>query len=719
MNNLEKQLNKETLHEKDSKSDLSVIKVQFDKFLHSEEVKTSNYDGRHEVKVANTSSGNTDSSRFISDNGKAHSSENDCSNTGNDQISKKQKLMAEVYSNTTPDSTDMCNNEFKDDQNADDHEDERIVLANLNAILKLDIDEKKKNTSIGARDTGFRCENQAKKLTQGQLWRNLPAGVTEDTFSGNKNDDAHEHVERVLDIVSLFNIPGVSHDDVMICVFPITLIGAAKRYCPPSKTAKQLEEIRNFKQEGDETLYQAWEGIMTCLINAQLTTSIAIKRNIDSSSNSEGIVVIVSKLDSLGRDMKKLKENVHAIPVGCQTCGGAHLHKECPLNEEVKSVEEVKYGEFRRSSPFNNGAKYRQLTKEFHAKTASEVNNSSFSQCKAVYANKEAPLDNTINKPHEVSFVSDNSIQEAQEEGVSSRVLPCQLPCKELNPGIVENVLVKINKFLFLSDFVVIDMLNTRNETMILRRPFQATIHAKIDVLNKEFSLGIRDDRVTFDMDKKIHNFTTPIGKVYMINSIHNNEPSTSSNAPTDKSLYLEKSNNLHNENSYDNYMQERSREKTRMLKSDTNIPSAHFCKPFKQICNGILNVWPTCDPTMKVGHTEVSEPVKKALLKTWLVNCFQEELVKDPRSRSFNDYMWVFDLEIDQLADKYELGIGKKGHMLDVIWENCKKVQGDHTYWWHDHGIEENERRESGLDMEEYALPKVLIAWKWNLRSP
>ncbi|GKE10042.1 alpha/beta hydrolases superfamily protein [Tanacetum coccineum] len=30
-------------------------------------------------------------------------------------------------------------------------------------------------------------------------------------------------------------------------------------YCPPLRTAKQLEEIRNFKQEGDETLYQAWE----------------------------------------------------------------------------------------------------------------------------------------------------------------------------------------------------------------------------------------------------------------------------------------------------------------------------------------------------------------------------------------------------------------------------------------------------------------------------
>ncbi|GJX73641.1 hypothetical protein Tco_0312236 [Tanacetum coccineum] len=32
-----------------------------------------------------------------------------------------------------------------------------------------------------------------------------------------------------------------------------------QRYCPPSMTAKQLEDIHNFKQEGDESLYQAWE----------------------------------------------------------------------------------------------------------------------------------------------------------------------------------------------------------------------------------------------------------------------------------------------------------------------------------------------------------------------------------------------------------------------------------------------------------------------------
>ncbi|GJR72991.1 hypothetical protein Tco_0085356 [Tanacetum coccineum] len=69
-------------------------------------------------------------------------------------------------------------------------------------------------------------------------------------------------------------------------------------------------------------------------------------------SSSKGIVAIVNKLGNLGRDMKKLKENVHAIQVGCQTCEGAYLDKECPLNEEVNGMEEVKYGEF--SQPFPN-----------------------------------------------------------------------------------------------------------------------------------------------------------------------------------------------------------------------------------------------------------------------------------------------------------------------------------------------------------------------------
>ncbi|GJT66908.1 zinc knuckle CX2CX4HX4C containing protein [Tanacetum coccineum] len=156
----------------------------------------------------------------------------------------------------------------------------------------------------------------------------------------------------------MFNILGVSQDAVLLRVFLFTLTGSAKRwvdrlspgavktwdllkkafiqrYCPPSKTAKQLEDIHNFKQESDES----HDG----------TSS----RNISSTSDTDGLAAVISKLDNLGRDMKKLKENVHAIQVGCQIYEGPHLDKECPLNEEVKQVDEVKYGEFGRPAPFN------------------------------------------------------------------------------------------------------------------------------------------------------------------------------------------------------------------------------------------------------------------------------------------------------------------------------------------------------------------------------
>ncbi|GKA85634.1 hypothetical protein Tco_0807288 [Tanacetum coccineum] len=158
--------------------------------------------------------------------------------------------------------------------------------------------------------------------------------LREGTFFGNKNGDAHEHVKRVLDVISLFDIPGVTHDAVMLCVFPITLTGAAKRYLSHHlKSLKRLKKIRIFNQVKGSipgmTPAQALAAIQTMHDHSQKWHDGSSSRNIDSRSNMEGITSIVRKLDSLGRDMKKLKENVHAIQVGCQLCGGTHLDKGC------------------------------------------------------------------------------------------------------------------------------------------------------------------------------------------------------------------------------------------------------------------------------------------------------------------------------------------------------------------------------------------------------
>ncbi|GJR17469.1 7-deoxyloganetin glucosyltransferase-like protein [Tanacetum coccineum] len=505
-----------------------------------------------------------------------------------------------------------------------------------------------------------------------EIKRQFMRELREDTFSGNKNNDAYEHVERILDIVSLFNISGVTHDAVMLRAF-------IQRYCPPSKMVKKLEEIHNFKKEGDETLYQAWERyndilykfpthdlnsnqkepipnktparaleeIQTLGDHSQKGHDGSTSRKI-SNGSSDGIVTITNKLDSLERDMNKLKENVHVIQVGCENCRGAHLNKDCPLHEEVKSIEEVKN---QNASLKNLETHIDQLAKDYQANAANEVPDSSIGQFKAIFANdKEQGVETSsdgTNKLNRVSFISDDNVQVSRktDEGLSE-VLPCQLPLKELCPGsftlpytigsmnlyamedlgaivnimlklmfnhlkltnlketnmllemadmtkkapmrIVKNVLVKIDKFIFPFDFMIIAMLGDPNETMILGRPFLATIHARIDVFNRETSLGVREDMIECNLDN-------------------------------------ERRNEKGKEMSFPDFLQ------------------------------------------IKYGNSKSDDTIK-------------------------------------------EIRIGKKKYILDDIWEKCEQVRGGTMYSWHNEGFEEEERWESGLDEKYYDPPQVYV---------
>ncbi|GKF76409.1 hypothetical protein Tco_0225853, partial [Tanacetum coccineum] len=77
-----------------------------------------------------------------------------------------------------------------------------------------------------------------------------------------------------------------------------------------------------------------------------------------------------------------------------------------------------------------------------------------------------------------------------------------------------------------------------------------------------------------------------------------------------------------------------------------------------------------------------------------------------NPRPKDYPFKDWI----LTKLADECELGIGKKGHMLEDIWENCRKVQGENTYWWHDQKSEEEERQKLRINIEEYEPPMVYV---------
>ncbi|GKA41960.1 hypothetical protein Tco_0734620 [Tanacetum coccineum] len=122
------------------------------------------------------------------------------------------------------------------------------------------------------------------------------------------------------------------------------------KYCPPGRTAKKMEEINNFQQEPDETLYQEWERFKELLMKcpqhyltemqercrSNYKTAIDAKTTIQevaeysqkwhngtsrgrSTETSDGLAAIQAQLNNLGREIKKVNEKVYVAQVGLET----------------------------------------------------------------------------------------------------------------------------------------------------------------------------------------------------------------------------------------------------------------------------------------------------------------------------------------------------------------------------------------------------------------
>ncbi|GJT43626.1 ribonuclease H-like domain-containing protein [Tanacetum coccineum] len=175
-------------------------------------------------------------------------------------------------------------------------------------------------------------------------------------------------------------------------VFPITLKGRALRwkkmlsagvintwdlltkefiwqYCSPFKTAKKLEEIRNFRQEMYETLYQAWERYNDLrfkypqhdLNNHQKVQIFYTGLDISTCKllDSRGFITLMTPTQALKSiqamadhshnwyDERTTKEKINDSPDKIddiqESFKKAHPTMECPLKKEDEAVEQSKY----------------------------------------------------------------------------------------------------------------------------------------------------------------------------------------------------------------------------------------------------------------------------------------------------------------------------------------------------------------------------------------
>ncbi|GJW65987.1 ribonuclease H-like domain-containing protein [Tanacetum coccineum] len=372
--------------------------------------------------------------------------------------------------------------------------------------------------------------------------------LRENTFSGSEHEDANKHIKKILEIVDLFHIPGVTQD----------------QYCPPARTAKKMEEINNFQQEPDESLFRAWgrrkELLMKCpqhyLTDMQEKWHNGTSSKAISTETSDGLAAIQAQLNNLEREFKKVNKKVYTAQFGAPYQPAGHYKVAGP-------------GFYQRNNENSSYPDRRQTLEEsltkFMAKSAKRHEENS-NIIKEIRASTDAAIRNQgasiktleiqigqmskVLQERGIGEAQDVKILEAydhtlpqEEKDIGSFTLPCfihnvcfdkalvdlgasvsvmpfstytnlglgilshtrltiELADRTITQprGIAKNVPVRIGKFIFPIDFIILDIPEDDDVPLILGRPFLSTAYSKIDVYKRKITLRlIGEDNELFD----------------------------------------------------------------------------------------------------------------------------------------------------------------------------------------------------------------------------
>ncbi|GJW88837.1 reverse transcriptase domain-containing protein [Tanacetum coccineum] len=85
---------------------------------------------------------------------------------------------------------------------------------------------------------------------------------------------------------------------------------------------------------------------------------------------------------------------------------------------------------------------------------------------------------------------------------------------------IMENLLVKVDRFVFLVDFAILDMDEDRKVPLILDRPFLSTSRYLVDVCEKKMTLRVDDEEIIFYINKSMEYSPKHDDTLYYIDTI-------------------------------------------------------------------------------------------------------------------------------------------------------------------------------------------------------
>ncbi|GJZ00131.1 DNA/RNA polymerases superfamily protein [Tanacetum coccineum] len=349
--------------------------------------------------------------------------------------------------------------------------------------------------------------------------------LRENTFNGLEHEDANEHIEKVLKIVDLFHIPEVTQDQVILRVFPMSLTRAASLWLrnePSGPGFYQRNNGNSSYPDQNETLEESLTKFMAESAKRHEENSNIIKEiqaSIDAAIRNQGASINALEIQ-IGQMSKVLQERgieadsseIHCMGYSPYAVSGTQYRSiffdTIPF---PKRVQNFGYDDWREAQDV------KILETYDHTLPQKEKDPGSFTLPCFIH---NVCFDKVlVHIGASVSVILFSTYTNLGLGIISHTRLTIELADRTIKQprGIAENVLVRIGTFIFLVDFIILDIPEDDDVPLILGRPFLSTAHSKIDVYKRKITLRVGEEKLVF---KSIKPATSLIGRVFMLKDL-------------------------------------------------------------------------------------------------------------------------------------------------------------------------------------------------------
>nr|GEY37880.1 hypothetical protein [Tanacetum cinerariifolium] len=287
--------------------------------------------------------------------------------------------------------------------------------------------------------------------------------VQANPYHGFERETPHTHINNFKRITSTLKFKDVPNDVIKLMMFPYSLEGNAR----------------------------VWMNT-TCLENA----SKSVDRIDKLADQISTLVDTFAKKVVTPATVKEVEEY-------CVTCGGAHAYYNCPNTDRNQPSVCVATGTYNQIAPQNHTSNY--MASPGFAPGPSIPTNPS--PKKVV----EWETEETTDK-EQTNFQGTMLLKKLLEKlGDPGKFLIPSDRSITHPKGVAEDVFVKVEKFHFLIDFVVVDFEVDPRVPLILGRSFLRTSRALIDVYGEEIALRVNDETITFNLKQTTEEYAHEI----------------------------------------------------------------------------------------------------------------------------------------------------------------------------------------------------------------